>query len=75
MKHLSMPGSGSLDEIDARARLAEAVDDLRRVDASERPRVRQRIEGLSTQLARVLTRTGREHLATLLVADDVPSDA
>ena len=74
MTSMSMPGAGSVDEIDVRARLALAVDELKNVVPSERARVRGRIGNLSTELARVLTRSGREHLATLLVADDVPCD-
>ena len=75
MTRESMPGTSGLDEGRVRTQLAAAVAELKTVEATDRSRVRARIVGLSTELARVLTRTGREHLATLLVADDVPGEA
>lgn len=65
----------SVDERRVRAHLAAAIEELKNVHARDRARVRERIGHLSTELARVLTRTGREHLASALVSDDVPHDA
>jgi hypothetical protein len=75
MTELLALGGTSFDENCARTRLAEAVAELKTVRASERARVRERIGHLATELARVLTRSGREHLASAIVPDDVPTDA
>ena len=62
----SSPSGGTLDESLARAELARAVSLLGESAPEDRARLRMRIVSLQHELARVLERTGREHLASAL---------
>lgn len=71
----SSPSGGTLDESIVRAELARVVSRLGNGPPAERVRLRARIVSLQHELAGVLARSGREHLASALwTSDDAVED-